>query len=194
VATANALASAGHADEGVALLRDWVARQPDATVSDVLAALDIGARRFDLAQQNLTAVLAERPNDATALNNLAWIAQQLHDPKAHALAQRAYLLQPTPQTSDTLGWILLQEGNAPVALLLERRAAASLPNDPSVLYHLATALKASGQSGNAAKLISALLATPVKFDERDDALKLQTELGGPVAAAAIATPAVPPGK
>jgi Flp pilus assembly protein TadD len=187
LATATALSDAGRNDEAVALLRDWVARQPDAAVSDTLAAIDIVAHRTDQAEQNLLAVLAERPNDAVALNNLAWIYQGRHDPKAHALAQRAYMLQPTAQTADTLGWIVLQEGNATVGLTLLRRAAASIPNDPSVLYHLAMALKANGQHDGAARLVTALLANPAKFAERDDVVKLQTELGGPVAADAAAT-------
>ncbi len=186
LATASALSSAGHPDEGTALLRDWVAKQPDATVSDTLAAADIDAHRYDLAEKSLTAVLAERPTDAVALNNLAWIYQHNHNPKALDLARRAYLLQPSPQTADTLGWIVLQQGNANLGLLLERRAVAAMPRDPSVLYHFAAALKAAGQRDSAAKLVTALLNNPAAFDERDDAVKLQAELGGPPAAATTA--------
>ncbi len=196
LATASALSSAGHPDEGTALLRDWVAKQPDATVSDTLAAADIDAHRYDLAEKSLTAVLAERPTDAVALNNLAWIYQHNHDPRALDLARRAYLLQPSPQTADTLGWIVLQQGNANLGLLLERRAVAAMPRDPSVLYHFAAALKAAGQSDSALKLVTALLDTPAAFDERPDAVKLQADLGGPPPAAppAAAPPAAAPAK
>lgn len=192
LATATALSNSGHNDDAIKLLRDWVAQQPDATVSDTLAAIDIVAHRTDLAEKNLLAVLAERPNDAVALNNLAWIYQQRQDPKAFGLAQRAYMLQPSAQTADTFGWIILQKGNPTAALTLLRRAAASIPNDPSVLYHLAVALKANGQRDGAARLVTALLANPAKFAERDDVVKLQAELGGPVAAdAATATTTAP---
>jgi putative PEP-CTERM system TPR-repeat lipoprotein len=191
LATASAMSTDGHSDDAVALLRDWVAKQPDPGVSDTLAAIDITAHRYDQAEKNLLAVLAARPNDAVALNNLAWIYQEQHNPKARALAQRAYLLQPTPQSADTLGWILLQEKkDTPVGLMLVRRAAASMPNDPSVLYHLAVGLKAAGQSDNAAKLVTAVLNSPAKFDERDAAVKLQAELGGPPPTATAAAPAV----
>jgi tetratricopeptide (TPR) repeat protein len=193
IAAATAMANAGHPDDAVALLRDWVAKQPDATVSDELAAIDITGRRYDLAEKNLTDVLAERPNDAVALNNLAWLYQHKHDPRALTLARRAYLLQPTAQSADTLGWILLQQGNTKVGLLLVRRAAASMPGDPSVLYHFAYGLNASGDHDGAARLLDAVLRTPVRFDERDDAIKLQTDLGGPLPApAAAATPAPAP--
>jgi tetratricopeptide (TPR) repeat protein len=194
-ATAATLNAAGRTDEAVAVLRDWVAKAPDPSVSDALAAIDIIGHRYDQAAQNLQAVIAERPDDATALNNLAWIYYQQHNPKAHALAQRAYLLQPTAQAADTLGWILVHEGNTQVGMMLERRAALAMPGDPSVLYHLAVALQANGQHDSAAKLVAALLSKPTAFEERDDAVKLQAELGGPPApvAAAPATGA-PPGK
>jgi putative PEP-CTERM system TPR-repeat lipoprotein len=191
LATAAALTAAGHADDGIAVLRDWVAQQPDATVSDTLAALDIDAHRYDMAEKNLLAVLAERPNDAVALNNLAWIYQHEKNPKARELAQRAYLLQPSPQSADTLGWILLQEGNANIGLLLERRAVSAMPRDSAVLYHFAYALNAAGQKESAAKLVTALLNNPAPFDERDDAIKLQAELGGPPAPAATASAPAP---
>lgn len=188
LATARALQADGHADEGVAMMRDWVAKAPDAAVSDALASLDIAAGRLGPAAADLRAVLAQRPTDAAALNNLAWVFQQQHDPEALGLARRAYLLAPTPQAADTLGWILVQQGKPEVGLALLRQAAAAL-RDPAVVYHLAVALKATGQRDEAARLLAALLDTPAKFDERDAALKLQAELGGPPAATQVAAPA-----
>jgi len=180
IAAATALADAGRTEDGVALLRDWVARQPDPTVANELAAIEIAGRHYDLAETYLTAVLAARPNDAVALNNLAWICQHNHNPRALGLAQRAYLLQPSAQSADTLGWILLQQGNSRAGLLLVRRAAAAMPNDPAVLYHFAYGLNLSGAREAAAKLLDALLRTPAAFEDRDDALRLQAELGGPL--------------
>jgi cellulose synthase operon protein C len=193
LATAAALNRGGHEPEGLKLLRDWVAKQPDAAVSDALSAVDIAEHRLDLAEKNLEAVLTERPNDAVALNNLAWIYQQANNPKARELARRAYLLQPSPQSADTLGWILVKGGETHVGLLLVRRAAASLPHDPTIIYHLAVALKANGQSAEAAKLVTALLSSPAKFDERDAAMKLQTDLQAQLGSAMpVATPAAAP--
>jgi tetratricopeptide (TPR) repeat protein len=191
IAAATAMANAGHADDAVALLRDWVAKVADPTVSDELAAIDITQRRFDMAEKSLDAVIAERPNDAVALNNLAWIYQHNRDGRALATAKKAYLLQPTAQSADTLGWILLQQGNSHVGLLLVRRAAASMPNDPSVLYHFAYGLNEGGDRPAAVKLLDAVLKTPVKFDERDAATKLQADLGGPLPAAPGTSPPAP---
>ena len=47
IAAATALADAGRQDDGVQLLRDWVAKQPDPTVSNELAAIEIASRRYD---------------------------------------------------------------------------------------------------------------------------------------------------
>jgi hypothetical protein len=60
-----------------------------------------------------------------------------------------------------------------------------------VLYHFAYALNAAGQKESAAKLVTALLNNPAPFDERDDAIKLQAELGGPPAPAATASAPAP---
>ena len=46
------------------------------------------------------------------MNNLAWVYQQQgNDAKAQALARQAYVLSPSPQTADTLGWILTTSGD-----------------------------------------------------------------------------------
>jgi cellulose synthase operon protein C len=176
ITEAVALRAAGHPDQATTLLRDWVARQPDPTVSQTLAAYDIEAHQLDEAQSNLESVLAVRPSDAVALNNLAWIYQQKQSPKARDLAEKAYLLAPGPQTADTLGWILVQQGDVRTGLLLLRRALVQLKDDPAVQYHLAAALQASGQHDEASRLLTALLARPVTFNEKPQALKLQQDM------------------
>ncbi|MBN9509726.1 MAG: tetratricopeptide repeat protein [Alphaproteobacteria bacterium] len=176
LAEAQALHAAGKPDAAAERLRAWIAKEPDAAASDMLASFDIEAHRLDAAQKDLETVLAARPNDPMALNNLAWVYQQKQDPRALALARKAYLLAPTGQTADTLGWILAGDGQAETALTLLRQAAARLPGDPSVAYHLAVALKDTGKPAQAATLLAAVLKTDVKFDEREQARRLQEEL------------------
>ena len=132
IAEARALAAAGRIDDARARLADWLASQPDPTVADALATLEIGEKRMDAAAAALKQVLAMRPDDPVALNNLAWVYQQQHDPKAVTLARRAYLIAPAGQTADTLGWILTRQGQPAIGLLLLRQAAARLTRDPSV--------------------------------------------------------------
>lgn len=176
LAESGALRAAGRGEEATALLRGWIARQPDPTVAQTLAMLDIDAHRLDDAQTHLESVLAERPSDPVALNNLAWVYQQKNNPKARELAEKAYLLSPSPQAADTLGWILTQQGDPRTGLLLERRAAQLLRSDPTVLYHLAASLQATGQRDEAMGVLSVLLARPGTFDDKPRALQLQQQL------------------
>ncbi len=126
---------------------------------DVDAAAELGHARHRRAPSSSTprricrVVLAKRPNDPTALNNLAWVYQQRNDTRARAVAQKAYLIAPGPQIADTLGWILVGQGSAASGLTLLRQSAAQQPDEPSVQYHLAAALNATGQREQAAAVL-----------------------------------------
>ncbi len=181
VGAAQAEQAAGHPDRAASLLRDWLAGHPDATdVASALAVMDIGAKRLDAARTELQGVLDRQPNNPAALNNLAWVEQRLHQPEqAKNLAQRSWLLSPTPQAADTLGWILLggdhaapASSQAATALGLLRNAAASLPDDPDVQYHYAVALNDNGQHQPAAAILTKLLAGHGPFADRAQAQKL----------------------
>ena len=179
VAEAQALLAAGKTDEARKRLTAWVASAPDPAASDILAALEIDARHWEAAATALKQVIAGRPDDAVALNNLAWVDMELHDPHAEALAHRAYLLMANGQSADTLGWILTKEGKKTIGLLLLRQAAVEMPRDASVRYHLASALDDLGQHEAAAKLLQTLMPAPVQFAEKDAAKKLLEKIGDP---------------
>jgi predicted Zn-dependent protease len=170
--------AAGNAAAGQAELRDWLGAHPDdADAAQVLAGQDITARRYDAARGELQTVLRQRPDDVVALNNLAIVDQQSNDlGQARLVAQRAYLLASTPQTTDTLGWIILQQGDVATALPLLRQAAAELKDDPGVQYHLAAALQRAGRSADAKAILQALGSRPGSFPEKPDADKLLATL------------------
>jgi putative PEP-CTERM system TPR-repeat lipoprotein len=175
-----ALVAGGKTDAALRGLGDWVAAHPEDVIAlSALSGLEMNAKRGDDAVPHLQAVLARRPNDVIALNNLAWIYQGKGDPRALALGQKAYLLAPTPQTADTLGWILTQQGKAGEAVPLLQEALAGAPTDPAVAYHLATALKDVGQKDQAIALLKALAADPAAFDDKAAAQKALTELTAP---------------
>ena len=180
VATASALASAGRQADAQRVLKDWIARQPnDVDVIQALASLDLSAHRTAEAEKNLLAVLALRPNDPVALNNLAWIYQSRNDPRARATAQKGYTLAPGPQSADTLGWILTNQGDPKMGLLLLSQAVRQLPNDPAIFYHLAVALNAVGQKEQAVDVLTQLVNAKTEFDDKPAARKLLEDLGGP---------------
>ncbi len=177
VATAIALNSAGRSADAQRLLRDWVQSQPkDIEAVRALSSLDLQNKRTADAEKSLLAVLEVQPNDPVALNNLAWIYQGRNDKRARALARKAYLLSPGPQSADTLGWILTQQGEARMGVLLLGQAARNLSTDPAVFYHLAVALNATGQKDKAADVLTQLVNAPGEFDDKAAARKLLAEL------------------
>ncbi len=178
---AQALAASGQSDQAAARLADWLKEHPDDIQSGLfLASLDIDAKRLPEARLRLEAVLAAQPNNGAALNNLAWICQQQGDlAQAHMFASRAYLLLPSPQSADTLGWVLLAQGKVPDALALLREASNGQPRDGAIRYHLAAALARDGQKGQAVTLLKALLdqgTTSPAFSEKPQAVKLLSDL------------------
>ena len=174
---AGALAAGGGLDQAAGVLRTWLGQHADdADVLQMLAGMDINAKRLPDAETHLKGVLAKRPNDAIALNNLAWVFQQRGNPEALPTAQRAYLLSPTPESADTLGWILAAKGDPKAGLPLLQQANAARPTDPSIRYHLAVALDGAGQKAEAVKLLETLAAEPAAFDDKVAAKKLLDQL------------------
>ncbi len=178
VAAAVALNRAGRPADAQRLLQDWIQHEPkDVNAIRTLSSFDLESRRTAEAEKNLLAVLALQPNDPVALNNLAWIYQTRDDKRARAMAQKAYLLAPGPQSADTLGWILTRQGDARIGLLLLSQAARTLSSDPAIAYHLAVALNGTGQPAKAAEVLTQLVNAPAEFDDKPAARKLLEELG-----------------
>ena len=177
VATAVALNSAGRPADARLVLRDWVQGNPkDLDAIRALSSLDLQNKRLAEAEKGLQAVLALQPNDPVALNNLAWIYQTHNDSRARAMAQKAYLLAPGPQSADTLGWIVTQQGDPRMGVLLLGQAAQTLSTDPAIFYHLAVALKGTGEKDKAVELLTRLVNAPDEFDDKPAARQLLAEL------------------
>ncbi len=176
VRTAGAWAQAKKPAEAENVLKDWFAKHPDdVAVAALLSSLQINADEYAAAKVTLQAVLAKQPNDAAALNNLAWVDQKLGAPDAKAIAQQAYALGPSPATADTLGWILTTGGDPATGAILLRQASAGT-SDPRIQYHFAVALKDTGQKDEAVKLLRQVVANQAQFSEKSDAQHLLNEI------------------
>jgi len=167
----------GKPDEALKTLRDWVKANPDDTqVMQLLSGLEIAARQYPEAESTLAAIVTRNPRDGVSLNNLAWVYQLRGDRRARPLAEKAYLLMPSPQTADTLGWILLAEGAVDPAVILLRQAATDLPNDPRIQYHFGAALARAGQKAEAVRILTPVAENTATFDEKAEARKLLDQL------------------
>lgn len=173
-----ALLRAGRADEARARLQTWlVQHEDDLVATEQLAEINIAASRWDDAARYLEVLLKQKPHDPVALNNLAWVYQQLgKDTPARTLARQAYVLSPSPQTADTLGWILTTSGDPKNGATLLRQATGDAATDPRILYHFAVALNECGDKESAKKALERVVANHAQFREKDLAQKLLDDL------------------
>ena len=154
-----ALLAGGRAAEANKLALEWVKGNPkDILFRTYLAERSVTARNYDSAAQQYKAILAINPKNPLALNNLAWVAGQLKDPKAIGYAEQADALAPnTPAILDTLAMLLVEGDQSARGISLLRRAIGLAPN--SWIFHidLAKALARAGQRDDARKELEPLL-------------------------------------
>ena len=176
---AGGLMRAGRTDGATKLLVEWVNQHNDdipvlLQLSEVLLTND----RYADATMYLERLLKQKPYNAVALNNLAWLYQQKGDDRAANTARRAYVLLPNAQTADTLGWILVTAGDATNGVALLREASTEASSDPRVVDHYAVALKDTGDKNEAIKQLTVAVGLKGGGKEKDDAQRLLTDLKG----------------
>jgi cellulose synthase operon protein C len=137
----NLLVAGGREDEGMALLDTALAAQP---ASGVLRWMQAGGleRQGDIdgAIAVYEALYAEDSSNVVIANNLASLITTHKDDaasldRAFAIAQRLRGLE-VPAFQDTYGWIAYRRGELADALAHLEPAAAGLPDDPFVQFHL----------------------------------------------------------
>jgi len=122
---------------------------------------------FREAEKQFRVVLAADPDNAQALNNLAYLLTQSGGDRAEALkyAQKAKELAPDkPEYSDTLGWIFYNQGLYPSAVQELERATANR-GKPTWSYHLAMAYAKSGNEKRARSVLESALKQDASVPE-----------------------------
>lgn len=141
-------------------LAQWIKDHPN----DVQALLysaeqNLGSKQYQPAAAQLEAAVKLAPNNAMALNNLAWTYQQLNNPKALETAEKAYSLAGNnPAVLDTLGSILTDKGDGKRAVELLQKAVSALPENADMQLHLAQAQVKSGDKAGARKTLEKVSA------------------------------------
>ncbi len=173
-----ALSQSGKAREGEQRLQQWRQAHPDdIQIAIYLADLKIASGKLAEAEEQLQGVLKLAPANVPALNNLAWIYQQKKDGRALETAEKAFAQAPdSPAVLDTLGWLLVDQGNVARGLPLLKSAAAKLPDSPDIHYHLASGLAKSGDKAAARTELEALLSGGKAFPQQNDARELLKKL------------------
>ncbi len=152
---ADILSKAGEGAAALALLERALAQTPDSSSLRYTRAM-LYEQDDDLAgmERELRAILAEEPDNATALNALGYTLANRTSRFAEAreLIERALALQPNePAILDSMGWVLFRTGHYDEALQYLTRAYAEFP-DPEVAAHLGEVLWASGDKAGAKRV------------------------------------------
>jgi putative PEP-CTERM system TPR-repeat lipoprotein len=147
------LRAAGRMSEAERFAAARLKRSPDDLLfRSHLADSALAAREYQVAIEHYRALLAIRPTNAGWLNNLAWAAGRIGDPRAIGYAEKAVSLAPSnPSMLDTLGTLLVEKGETARGLDMLRKASSLAPESQSIRLNLAKALLSAGQK-DAAKL------------------------------------------
>lgn len=169
-----AYAAANQAGEGKKQFELWLKSHPnDAFVRHQLAGILLTSRQLQEAAEHYRLLAGANPKDIAAHNNLAWILGELKDPQAISIAEQALKLNPdNASVQDTLGWILINQGQAQRGIDILTKAAAKSPNSPEIQWHLAAALAKNGDRAKARQELERLLERGQKFPQESEARKL----------------------
>ncbi|HRK78595.1 MAG TPA: PEP-CTERM system TPR-repeat protein PrsT [Thiobacillus sp.] len=137
-----ALLATSQAPEAARLMADWRGRHPaDRPAAHALGEAWLALGDATRARAVYRELVLSDPKDARAHNNLANVLLQQGDPAALRHAEQAHALAPSqPQVNDTLGWVLVQQGQVEKGLRYLREAALRAPDDPDIRAHVDQAL------------------------------------------------------
>lgn len=178
VQAAQAYISGGQGAEAEKLLVRWLSNHPrDAGMRRVLGQYLINKGQLREATQHFETLVKENAQDLAALNNLAWLYGEMKNPRALAMAEQALAASPgNPAVMDTLGWLLVNQGDARRGLDLLRQAATRLPDNPELQWHLASAYARTGEKASARLELERLLNSGRAFPQQAEAKKLLASL------------------
>jgi putative PEP-CTERM system TPR-repeat lipoprotein len=153
---------------------DWLDKNPD----DIDSRIKLGMAYIEDGESvqaiRVYEQLIERQSDnRLVLYNLAWLYQLMGDPRAVELAERTIALEPkNPEVIDTVGWILMLNGQIERSLGLLKQAAGQAPAIDAIQLHYAQALVKAGRNGEAREQLTKLLSGDRAFPERAEAEEL----------------------
>jgi tetratricopeptide (TPR) repeat protein len=153
-------------DEAAKVVRVGIQQQPELiALHMILAGILERKGDFESAISEYEIMLDKQPGNLIVVNNLASLladhrADKASLEKAQSLAAALRKSQ-IPQFKDTLGWVSYHKGDYRTAISLAEEAAAALPDQAAVRYHLGMGYISVGQLGKASEqLKKALELTP----------------------------------
>lgn len=179
VALARGIAATGDREGTLKTLQDWMAQHPDDTnVGFVLADTYAKTGAIDKAEATYRAILAAKPGNALAMNNLAELLLARDKAEALNLAkQAAELLPDSPGILDTHGMALYANGDLEAAVTTLRKAYDLSKGNSAIGLHLATVLVRMGSPEEARRLLRGVEDAQLAPAQQKERLALAQELG-----------------
>ncbi|MBY0430597.1 MAG: PEP-CTERM system TPR-repeat protein PrsT, partial [Rhodospirillales bacterium] len=176
-----ALMRSGDTKAARGTLEGWLKDHPEDAESRLAYAVSlIETGDMSEAIRQHESLLNPYPNNATLYNNLAWLYDRTGDIRALDYARRAQTLAPdSPDVTDTLGWLLVRNGQPQRGLELLKKAyegSKDQGNQATIAFHLASALSQVGARNEARQILEPVLASDHAFDERTEARRLMDQL------------------
>jgi tetratricopeptide (TPR) repeat protein len=165
-------------DEAIKAVRAGIQQQPDSMDLHIILANALERKEdYEAAISEYEFMLDKQPGNLIAANNLASLLLDRRTDKAslkRAQSLAAILRKSQiPQFKDTLGWASYLQGDYKTAVSLSEEAAAALPDQASVRYHLGMGYISISQLAKASEQLKrALELAP----NNELAEKIRTEL------------------
>jgi putative PEP-CTERM system TPR-repeat lipoprotein len=158
------LLRAGKEPDAQRIAANWQKEHPkDAVFLAYLGEQALARKDHAAAERYYAAVLDLQPNNALALNNLAWVKGQLKKDGALELAEKANNLAPNqPALMDTLAMLLADKGDFKRAIEVQNKALELQPANAGLRMNLAKIYIKSGDKARA----QAELETLAKLGDR----------------------------
>lgn len=160
------------------LAADWLKAHPkDASFSYFLGDVALAQNDLPRAEARYRTVLEVQPDNALALNNVAWLLVKQGKPGALAMAQKANQLLPDrAPLIDTLAVALESENKLSEAIEAQKRAIALEPKDPNMTLRLAKLYIKVGDKTRARGELDALTKLGDKFAGQPEVAQLLSSL------------------
>ena len=141
-------------DDALSVLRDGLREEPASSplLLAYAGALELNGD-IEAAMAAYERILKNEPGSLITVNNLASLLAEYRNDEASldraANLAKSLARSEVPQFKDTLGWIRSRRGEYKTAIPLLESAAAALPDNATVRFHLAMTYLKAGDSGKA---------------------------------------------
>lgn len=151
----------------------------DVSLLETLATRALLDKRHSDAERMYTALVKLRPDDPSALNNLAWLMAERGAAGSVVMGERANAAAPgSPAVLDTLAKALAAEGQHERAIATLRLAATVAPERQEYRLNLVKLYLKAGQGDQARSELQALEALGERMRHRPEVLELRRQAGG----------------